>query len=306
MSRARSEDACRQKTGSFADLVTRTRSGVVEIDVDSCDGSGSGTGFLIGPKLVATVDHVVDGATSITLRRNGAYLTSATVIGSDSVRDLALLRTAQPITGYRFRLASRSPRIGEQVAALGFPLGLPLTFTRGSISGVGRTQTIEGTAQQSLVQTDTAVNPGNSGGPLMNESGEVVGLVDATDTEASGVSWAVSSLVARPLLAAWRDLTAAAGARLLQFHPDRSAATDTFTGTAVSLGGQKPRRRPCKEHWQLINEGDYQRARTRCSRRACSSSSEPERLGRRQAARSTPVLQSASPGTSPSARRRPR
>src|SRR5262249_22927976 len=156
-----------KKKGSFADLVTRSRSGVVEIDVDTCDGSGSGTGFLIGPQLVATVHHVVDGASSITIKRNGAYLTSATVIGSDPDRDLAVLRTAQPINGYKFTLASRAPLIGEQVAALGFPLGLPLTFTRGSISGLDRTEVIEGTTLRSLIQTDTAINPGNSGGPLM-------------------------------------------------------------------------------------------------------------------------------------------
>ena len=243
------------KSGSFADLVAHTRSGVVEIDVDTCDGSASGTGFLIGPRLVATVDHVVDGATSITLKRNGGYLTGATVVGWDPVRDLALLRTAQPINGYRFKLASRAPRIGEQVAALGFPLGLPLTFTRGSISGIDRTQQIEGTMRQSLVQTDTAVNPGNSGGPLMTENGEVVGLVDAKDTEASGVSFAVSALVARPLLAAWKTSpqpqaldycgSATAAAPPLTAAPAApSTATDAVAATV-------------REHWKLINAGDY-------------------------------------------------
>ena len=216
----------------------------------------SGTGFLIGPQLVATVDHVVDGATSITLKRNGAYLTSATVIGSDPVRDLALLRTAQPINGYRFRLASRAPRIGEQVAALGFPLGLPLTFTRGSISGLGRTQPIDGTMRQSLVQTDTALNPGNSGGPLMTENGEVVGLVDANDTEASGVSFAVSALVARPLLAAWKtspqpQALAYCGSAPVAAPPLTTAPAPPVNGDGRAVAAT------VQEHWELINDGDY-------------------------------------------------
>jgi S1-C subfamily serine protease len=123
---------------SFADVVSSVRSGVVKVVAATCDGSSTGTGFLVGPNLVATVDHVVDGAVAVKLKRNGAELGSATVIGSDRNRDVALLRTVVPIEGHIFKVAPRAPRLGEDVAALGFPLGLPLTVTRGTASGSGR------------------------------------------------------------------------------------------------------------------------------------------------------------------------
>jgi S1-C subfamily serine protease len=68
---------------SFADVVQRVRSGVIRIEVETCDGSAVGTGVLVGPRLVATVEHVVDGADAITLKRSGKLLDNATVIGLD-------------------------------------------------------------------------------------------------------------------------------------------------------------------------------------------------------------------------------
>lgn len=190
---------------TFADLVAKVRSGIVRIETDDCSGGAIGTGFLLNSRLVATVEHVIDGASGITLKRNGKVLAHATVIGADSARDLALVRADKAIRGYHFTLASRAPRLGEDVAALGFPLGLPFTVTRGSVSGSGRTIPIGGLNRRSLVQTDAAVNPGNSGGPLIADNGSVVGLVDLGTTEANGLAFAVSSLVAGPLLEAWKQ-----------------------------------------------------------------------------------------------------
>jgi serine protease Do len=189
---------------SLRALVAKVRSGVVRIDVDACDGQFEGTGFMLGPRLVATVEHVVDGAVVIRLVRSGSKLGTATVIGSDPSRDLALLRTSVPVHGYHFALENRTPALGEDVAALGFPLGLPLSVSRGLVSGSDRTVPIEGIRRRKLVQTDAAVNHGNSGGPLISlDSGKVVGLVDIGSTEANGIAFAVSSQVANPLLRAW-------------------------------------------------------------------------------------------------------
>jgi hypothetical protein len=102
------------------------RNGIIRIQTTTCDERGVGTGFLVGPRLVGTVEHVVEGAASIVLTRNGKALGSAQVIGEDPARDLALLETKKPVSGYRFRLGSRSPRLAEQVVALGFPFRLPL------------------------------------------------------------------------------------------------------------------------------------------------------------------------------------
>lgn len=192
------------KHQTFADVVDLVRSGIVRIEVQDCSGSGVGTGFLVGPRLVATVDHVVGGAQTITLKQSGKVVALGTVIGSDSARDLALVRTDRVVAGHHFTLVSRKPRLGEDVAAIGFPLALPLTVTRGSISGMDRTIPIDGIKRRSLVQTDAAVNPGNSGGPLITDAGAVVGLIDLGTSDANGLAFAVSSQVAGPLLQAWR------------------------------------------------------------------------------------------------------
>jgi Trypsin-like peptidase domain len=186
-------------------LVAKVRSGVMRVEVLTCDEQALGTGFLLSPRLVATVEHVIDGAVAIRLVRAGKPLATATVIGSDVSRDLALLRTSRPIRGYRFALEHRAPALGEDVAVLGFPLGLPLSISRGLVSGSDRTIPIEGINRRKLVQTDAAVNHGNSGGPLISlDNGRVVGLVDLGSTEANGLAFAVSSQVAAPLFHAWQ------------------------------------------------------------------------------------------------------
>lgn len=188
---------------SFAAVVAHVESGVIRVQTTTCTGGEVGTGILISATLVATVEHVVDGAQTITLKRNGKILGRGTVIGSDSARDVALIRSNRPIVGYRFRLGARAPLLGEDVAAIGFPFGLPLTVTRGSVSGLGRRIPINGVSRTRLVQTDAAVNPGNSGGPLMADSGLVVGLVDLGTDQANGLAFAVSAQTAGPLLRAW-------------------------------------------------------------------------------------------------------
>jgi S1-C subfamily serine protease len=199
-----------RSSGSLADVVQRVKSGVVRIEVAVCSGAGTeqaiGTGFLVGPRLVATVEHVIDGAGAILVKRNGVKLSSATVIGQDADRDLALLRLSKPVHGYVFTLTEASPRLGDEVAALGFPFGLPLTLTRGTISGLNRTIPIEKVKRRRLVQTDAAVNQGNSGGPLLRaDTGEVIGLVDlGGNGNVHGIAFAVSAQVAGPLLHAWQ------------------------------------------------------------------------------------------------------
>jgi serine protease Do len=189
---------------SIPALVKQVRSGVLRLDVETCDGTTVGTGFIVGPRLVATVHHVVDGALSITLRRQSEIVGSASIIGSDPSKDLALLRTDAPIDGHDFVFANRSPRLGEDVLALGFPLGLPLSLSKGTVSGTNRSVRIGGITRKHLVQTDAALNPGNSGGPLLEVStGKVIGLVDLKNESASGLGFAVSAANASPSFDAW-------------------------------------------------------------------------------------------------------
>src|SRR4051812_33893380 len=108
--------------------------------------------------------------------------------------DVALLRSDAPLIGFNFKLANRRPRLAEDVAAIGFPLGLPLSVDRGSVSGSDRAVKIGGIKRTQLIQTDSALNPGNSGGPLISVAdARVVGLVDLKNVQASGVGFAVSA-----------------------------------------------------------------------------------------------------------------
>lgn len=249
---------------SLADLVAKVRSGVLRIEVTACDYSGLGTGFLLGPRLVATVEHVVDGAVSITLKRNGSVVGSATVIGEDPARDLALLRTDLPIAGYQFKLAARAPRLGEEVAALGFPLGLPLSVTKGTVSGSDRTIPIGGLERRQLVQTDAAVNPGNSGGPLISTAnGDVVGLIDLGADQANGLAFAVSAQVAGPLLQAWRVAPQPIGSAACEGQsppPVAAPPPQQPPPPATSSAEAQAAEAAIAAHWRLINEQDYNAA----------------------------------------------
>jgi hypothetical protein len=182
-------------------LFAQDRSGVVRIEGTSCAGGDIGTGFLIAPDLVATVAHVVAQADTIALRTDSATHVGH-VIGIDETRDVALVRSSVPFTGHVFTLSTAAPQVGIAVGAIGFPEGLPITFTQGSISGLDRSVDIQSLTRTGLVQTDAALNPGNSGGPLLTVPGDVVGLVDAK-TDANGISFAVSSGTAKSLFDAW-------------------------------------------------------------------------------------------------------
>jgi S1-C subfamily serine protease len=229
---------------SFAQVVAKVRSGIVRIETMTCTGGEIGTGFLLSHRLVATVEHVVDGAETIDLKENGKVVAHGTVVGEDADRDLALIHTDEAVPGHLFSMASRAPQLGEDVAALGFPLGLPLTVTRGSVSGSDRTIPINGLRRRSLVQTDAAVNPGNSGGPLMTDDGSVVGLIDLGTSDANGLAFAVSALVAKPLLTAWRAApqpvaaTSCGGSTQTQLaQPATTTASnvDTYDGVDFSI-----------------------------------------------------------------------
>jgi V8-like Glu-specific endopeptidase len=211
----------------LADTVAQVRSGVLRINVRTCEGSASGTGVMVSPRHVLTVEHVITDASRISLERSRNPLGPAEVIGFDEDRDLALLRVEKPIKGYVFRFAKRTPRLGEEVAALGYPLGLPLSVTRGTVSGRARTIEIDRVKRRALIQTDAAVNRGNSGGPLLAvKSGEVVGIVDLGSTELNGIAFAVSGAVASSLVNAWKAAP--------QPHPLERCATEPEVGAPLA------------------------------------------------------------------------
>jgi S1-C subfamily serine protease len=223
---------------SVPKLIKQVRDGVLRIETEKCNEGWVGTGFLVGPDLIATVDHVVAGAETIALRQEGQVVDSAArVIGEDSFRDLALIRTSIPIDGHVFKLAHRHPKLGEEVGVLGYPVaaGSDLTFTRGSVSGVNRTVPTGDVQRTGLVQTDAAINGGNSGGPVFAlSSGAVIGLADLKwkTVDVENVAWAVSAEVAEPVLGDWE-----ASPQILAepFCLNGAESSTTFSGDYFSI-----------------------------------------------------------------------
>ena len=175
----------------------------------------TGTGIVISSGgLILTNDHVVKGANSITVSLDGQseHTRTAHVVGQDPSRDLALLRVSpEGIAMHPLSLApSGSAQIGEAAWAIGNPFGLNWTLTGGVVSALNRTiNSPSGTPIHEVIQTDAALNPGNSGGPLINGQGEVIGvnsqIVSGSSTSggqgrSSGVGFAISTRTLRAFL----------------------------------------------------------------------------------------------------------
>ncbi|HEX6887834.1 MAG TPA: trypsin-like peptidase domain-containing protein [Candidatus Nanopelagicales bacterium] len=189
---------------SVDEAVQFVSDGVVRIESTGCEAGqvGSGSGFLVDDDLVATVAHVVADARTLSLRTADSVIRGE-VVGVDPEREVALIRAIRPLTGHVFTFASEAPEIPEKVGILGFPHGKPLETKTGGVSGLDRRIEFEGQSLRGLIQIDAAVNPGNSGGPVVNARGEVVGLVEAKFSNEEGTAYAVSSGVAADLIEGW-------------------------------------------------------------------------------------------------------
>lgn len=189
------------------DVVDAISPAVVHVQVKSLRGGrtrqGSGSGVVVSPDgLILTNNHVIDGAQSITLAQSDGLRFGARLVGRDPDTDLAVLR-AETTERLKFaRLAdSKKLRPGQIAIAIGNPLGFQSTVTAGIISAVGRSLRAEnGRLIDDVIQTDAALNPGNSGGPLVNSSGHVIGINTATIMGAQGLCFAVASNTAEYVL----------------------------------------------------------------------------------------------------------
>jgi putative serine protease PepD len=233
---------------------------VVEIDATSAQtspypgGNGGaqsaeGTGFVYDAKGdVVTNDHVVAGASSLTVKFSDGSKYTATVVGEDPSTDVAIVHVDAPASKLvPLTLADSSTvAVGDGVVAIGNPFGLDGTVTSGIVSAVGReisapdSSTIEG-----AIQTDAAINHGNSGGPLLNMNGSVIGITSQIQSEgggSDGVGFAVPSNTVRTIATQLIESGKAQHA-LLGVTPTNAAngvgIASVETGTGAAAAGLK-------------------------------------------------------------------
>jgi serine protease Do len=169
-------------------------------DVPDRPRGGVGSGFIISEDgYVITNHHVVNNADQITVTLNDRRVFNAQVIGTDELSDVALLKL--DVTGLPFVIFgdSEAVRVGEWVLAIGSPFGLEFSAAAGIVSAKGRAVPGNQTSYVSFIQTDVAINQGNSGGPLFNLAGEVIGInsqILSSSGGSNGVSFAIPSSVA--------------------------------------------------------------------------------------------------------------
>jgi putative serine protease PepD len=209
-------------------------------------GTATGTGFVIDSSgNIVTAAHVVDGASSITVTFQDGTTRHATLVNKDDATDVALLKVgASGLTLHPLKLGSSSSLgVGDAVAAIGDPFGYQRSISTGIVSGLDRTvDAPNGFTVAHAIQTDAALNPGNSGGPLLDPSGKVVGIVDQIATnggsdQSSGVGFAVPIDLVKAELSKLKSGAKVAHAYLGVATSGTSTSTPGATLAQVTPGG---------------------------------------------------------------------
>ena len=186
-------------------VAEQLRPAVVNLRVGEGRGSGSGSGVLFTPDgFLLTNAHVVQRFPSARIRLYDGQEIEGRVIGSDPWTDLAIVEAVENKLPHATLGDSAALRVGQLVVAIGSPFGFESTVTAGVVSALGRSlRTITGHLVDDVIQTDAALNPGNSGGPLVDSQGRVIGINTAVIAPAQGICFAIPINMAKlivPLL----------------------------------------------------------------------------------------------------------
>ena len=219
-------DPQKKKAPNFADLVEKIESAVVRIDVTTPEGMNVGSGFVIDKEgIFATNYHIIEQSKKAVVTFNdGSKIDVAGSLLLLPEKDIAILKLANtPKDLSVLRLATTTPRKGEMAATFGAPKGLSFTFSRGLVSAIRTFGELSDTLGVSLdknvklIQTDAAISMGNSGGPLVNQTGEVIGINSFYFAKGQNLNFAISSL---EVIAAMKDAT---GKPIVALSPKNTA-----------------------------------------------------------------------------------
>ncbi|MDZ7729925.1 MAG: trypsin-like peptidase domain-containing protein [Natrialbaceae archaeon] len=251
------------------DAVTQVRVFGLEDPVTGEEGRGGGSGFLIDESHIVTNDHVVRGSEAADVQYvNGDWATTS-LAGTDYYSDLAVLEVDHvPSDSDPLSFSDEQPVPGQEVMAIGYPYGLEGSISTGIVSGVNRSLSPPNRsfAFPNVVQTDAAVNPGNSGGPLVDLQQQVIGVVNATGGE--NVGFAISAALAQRVVPSlietgdykhsFMGITLVPVDRLVAEANDLSSATGVLVNDVTdepAVGSLEPSEGQVTRHGQPIPVG---------------------------------------------------
>lgn len=191
---------------TLKEVYAKVAPSVVSVLCESYNTESSGTGIIMTPGgYIITNNHVVSGSNNITVETDGGEIYTAVLIGSDEISDLAVIKIdSEDLPAAEFG-RSDNLTVGDEVSAIGNPLGAELrgTFTNGIISAINRDIEVDG-RKMTLIQTNAALNAGNSGGPLINSYGQVIGIntmkMRSYYSYVEGLGFAIPISLAKPIV----------------------------------------------------------------------------------------------------------